>query len=327
MPSFIQKLPRLSRDRDALLRGAAIILGLFFIASTALASKGTEASLYILIMTNVSVGGFIWFTIIAKLGGIRRILEMRMLYATVAFVLGIYSAITTGMTIRWYESISGFQENGEFLNDIIYYVFRVGLQEETIKMLFILPLVPFILRRRSEAEMLLISSCVGLGFAVEENIAYFFTENGSSLPRLLTANFLHIAMTGSIGLALFRFLRWPKSRWEEFILTFIAIFVLHGLYNAFISVSNISNYSIISLIILGALGHRHFDLIASTREPAPQKISPLGVLIIGSAVMIGLTWVIARSFSDWQTSLQVTGSSTLSFAMIAFLYINRLRSE
>ena len=51
-----------------------------------------------------------------------------------------------------------------------------------------------LLMRNSRLEMIVVAGCVGLGFAVWENLSYF-AQYGSAVafPRFLTANFFHFA--------------------------------------------------------------------------------------------------------------------------------------
>jgi RsiW-degrading membrane proteinase PrsW (M82 family) len=328
MPSFAQKLSALSRDRSALIRSSIWILCIFFFVGLLTKSLTQDRDTYWLLMTTVSLAGLVWFVIIAKLGGIQRILELRMLYAGVAVGLGILSAQTTLSVIDWQKSLGILPKpNGEFLNDIIFWISGVGLREETVKMLFIIPLIPFVLRRRNEAEMLLISSCVGLGFAIEENINYLHMNISATMGRMLMANFAHLAWTGALGLALFRFIRWPKTRCEEFIGTFIFVVVTHGLYDAFFAIPELADYGIIGFVLFCVIANRHFDLIQQSRENITHNISPLGVFIIGCTILVGLSWLVACVQFGWQDGLQASGGGALSVATLAFLYINRLRSE
>jgi RsiW-degrading membrane proteinase PrsW (M82 family) len=97
----------------------------------------------------------------------------------------------------------------------------------------VLPFVPIFLIRNQRLETLVIGGCVGLGFAVQENLQYF-AEVGptAAFGRFLTANFFHFAATGLVGLALCDWLRSPVAACFHSSGPSSAVIVAHGCYDA-----------------------------------------------------------------------------------------------
>lgn len=270
--------------------------------------------------------GLIWFVVLSKLGGVRRPTEARLWLCFAGVLLGMLSAKATLIAVVLQEHLFGLKENGEFVNDLVFFVSGVGLREETLKLLFIVPLVPFVLRRKSEAEMLAVSACVGLGFAIEENIGYFLGGAGF-FGRLITANFLHLALTGALGLAFFRFCRWPRTRWEEFLGTFVAAVVLHGIYDALLTLPELRHLDMLALVLFVVIAYRFLQLVKEAREPGYQVISPLGVFIIGCALLTGAVWIYSAWVFPLRDAIKLVGSDALGIATLGFLYVNQFKDE
>jgi RsiW-degrading membrane proteinase PrsW (M82 family) len=275
---------------------------------------------------------FIWFIILAKLGGVERLRSGRLLLYSAALVAGCLSIPLTHVFIIWQEEMFGFKENGEFLNDLLYCISGIGLREETAKILLFLPFVFFIAKRRTQIEILIAAGCVGLGFATIENIAYFDDPTrggpGAAFPRLVSAAFLHISLTGILGLALCRFWHYPKRCWEELVGTFVAVVLIHGIYDALIIVPQLSEQlGILAFVVLVLTIRHYFRKLAATRGPVSQTISPLAVYVLGSALVIGAAWIFAMRHYDLDTALDGVGKGALLSGILAFLYINELRNE
>ena len=204
--------------------------------------------------------GLIWFIIIGQFSGFRR--DQLILYF-VALLLGVFSTVLTVFILTLQENVYGFlKESEEVIPGFIYYISGVGLREEVAKLLCFLPLVPFLLKRGNEMEVLIVAGFVGLGFAIEENLSYFARSEGSStIGRFLTANFLHLSLTALLGLAAVRFFRYPSRRWEEFVGTFLIVVIAHGLYNAVISF--VDGGGFFTIVIYTLIAYRFFNVANS----------------------------------------------------------------
>ncbi len=275
--------------------------------------------------------GLIWFIVLAKLGGVERLPSSRLMLYFLCLIAGFLSATFTLLLVVWQDHVLGFSLNGDFVNDLLYCFSAIGLREEVAKILFFLPFVPFIAKRFTQLEILIAAGCIGLGFAINENINYFYGPNGSpasALPRLLTASFLHISLTGLLGLAICRFWHYPKRCWEEAVGTFVAVVLVHGLYDALIIVRELAELGgILSIVVLALTVREFFRKIAATRATQRQAISPLAVFVLGSAMVVGAAWIFAMYYYDLDTALDGVGRGALNSAILAFIYINEMRDE
>jgi RsiW-degrading membrane proteinase PrsW (M82 family) len=171
-----------------------------------------------------AMAGLIWFLVIHMGACVPVRLWWRGL---LGFGLGVMSIPLTLFLITAEQNWFGVQSS--FDNpDIIYCISGIGLREETAKLVLFVPML-FLLRKAQAAHVLAVAASVGLGFAVEENINYF--AGGSDVwVRFISANFLHFALTGLTGLALWQTVR--NSKWlPHFAWIFVGAVMYHGLYD------------------------------------------------------------------------------------------------
>ena len=262
----------------------------------------------------------VWFWILTKILFVPSWRSRAVLYGVLGLMLGVLSTTFTLFAVVWQESIWGLEENGEWINDFLVNVMGVGMREETIKLLFLLPLVPWLYRSRDPKTILLATSCIGLGFAVQENIGYF----GSTFARFVTANFFHIVLSGTLGFAFCRFLYTPGKEWNRFLATYILVVIVHGSYDFLLGIGQDGGIFAIILFCLSA--YFYFDLVEKHCTANRQVISPMAVFVVGCSLIFGCTLiavaVVVPSFRDTVSS---SGYQFLATVPLMFLYINRFR--
>ncbi len=267
--------------------------------------------------------GGIWFVIIVQMAGF----EKRAIFTCLlAVVFGMVSASFTLLVYLYQEEVRGFTMGGDLVQQFIYCVAGIGLREETLKLLLFAPLL-LLLRGRSEIEALVAASMVGLGFAILENVNYYHAGTHSSpWVRFLTANFLHLSLTGLLGRALYRFTQYPSRRWEEFLATFILVVAGHGVYDLLLMSPELVDYEILYIIVFAALAYRYLEVAEQFRVSGrSQTISPMGIFVIGSTVLVGTVLLFAAWELPIRDALLSVGEGTLALAPVAFIFINRFR--
>ncbi|MES2709807.1 MAG: PrsW family glutamic-type intramembrane protease [Verrucomicrobiota bacterium] len=239
-------------------------------------------------------------------------------------LLGVGSVVVTLLFLMLQESRGGLMENGTADNDFIFYIAGVGLREEAAKLICFLPLLP-LLRRRTPGLALVAASCVGLGFALEENLSYYQSGGaGAALARFVTANFMHLAMTGLLGYSLFRFLRYPKNYGPAFLAVFAAMVVVHGFYDFCLSGYS-KDAASLPMYVLAGLAYFYFQTVRSEQDGAPQVLSAHSVFLLGSAVLVGslLNYLVADL--GWHLSLIILWPALLSIILLNALFVWFLR--
>jgi len=267
----------------------------------------------------------VWFVIVTQFAGF----ESRQwpLYGA-SVVLGLLSATATIYVVVIQEHVlEVMRPGGDVLSGILYYVAGVGLREELLKLLFFVPLLPWLIRRGRAIDAVVSAGLVGLGFSLNENLGYFHRGGESSaVGRLLTANIAHVSWTGLIGFTLFRVV-WFKGRyWDEVVGTFLVVVLAHGFYDALIGVPQLAReFGIGAMIILALSVWKYFDVTESHFRPSGVRISVLAVFVLGTALMVGLTFNLVvfgqRPFPAGFYFL----ISAVELLPVAFIFIHRFR--
>lgn len=272
----------------------------------------------------------IWFCIIISLGRAGKHSLIRIPLYGFGFIAGFASTFVVLGLVFWQENGLQFKLNGEIMNDSLYVICGIGLREELIKLLFFSPFLFILLKRRCPMEALATAACIGLGFACSENLLYFGPGSEADVfPRFLTANFFHASLTGIAGLSLFYFSLWPRTRWEGFIGAFILVVIAHGAYDALVGlVPQLAKpLGIFSIIIFALTSNYYLNFAKKVREGSSSAISPLGIFVIGSSTLIGVTWILACYLNPIREVITTIGHSTLSLGAMAFIFINQFRNE
>ncbi len=166
------------------------------------------------------------------------------------FGMGILSGVLATVFYDLAGSYGGVNLNGKGLHDLGFYVFEVGLFEETAKIIPVLVAV-FVWRKWNESVDILIFAAVSaLGFACIENVGYFSqVAIGLILGRSLSAVVMHVCLTTLAVYGLFhqRYVRDSSGPIWVFG-CFGAAVLAHGLYDFFIS--SAMGLSILSTAIL-----------------------------------------------------------------------------
>lgn len=267
--------------------------------------------------------GAVWVGIVGQFAGFGK---RRFILYGAALLLGVMSASATLFVVVIQENIRGFTIGEDMWSQLVYCIAGIGLREETIKLVFFAPLVPFVLRR-PEIEGLVVAAFVGLGFALQENVGYYLGRDFSPWSRFFTANFFHLAITGILGLALVQFVRWPRTRWEELLATFLAVVVVHGVYDAFLLIPElIVEFSIFVLLILALIAYRFFDQAEHLAHPDRSRvISPLGVFVLGATLLGGVVMISSCWGMSFNSALVDFVGSGLGIFPVVFVFINRFR--
>ena len=276
-------------------------------------------------------GGLIYFYLLLKITGLMPPSRQILAIGIVGVVLGAASTVAVLTFLTWQEAVLGFKENGEMINDCIYYVLGVGVREEALKAIFFLPLVPFLYRSRNPQLTIFAAACIGLGFAAYENLGYSF-RGFNSVGRFVTANFLHISLTGLLGFAICRFLYTPRKEWDRLLGTFVAVVLIHGVYDILavgaIDGMQAETQGFFAIFVFVYTCHHFFNHLQKHCQLKRQTISPMAVFVIGCSLLYGLSLISASlTNTSLRSAIELTTPQIFGSIPIMFLYINRFRNE
>lgn len=268
-----------------------------------------------------AVAGAVWvfFLFHASFDSDRRRELLAMCVA--GFALGIVSTWLTIFLI-YVEEHYDYGEGETLLSQAIYCFRGIALREEFAKLVCFLPLVPWVVTRGGPLAWLLVPSCVGAGFAAEENINYFRSTLGSALSgRFLTANFLHLALTGLVGQALCQAIRWPRTHLATFAGMLLIVIAVHGFYNLFFIIPTLQDYSIASYIIFILLGNYYFAVLHQNRPDRRPSLSLTMTFCAGLALCLAVAYAILTARFGMSGATDVLVPGTIASAILVIMFV------
>ena len=205
----------------------------------ALAFRGATA--YGLLGAVLTLG--VWFVYLQWIDGLK---PKRLRYSGIILAGGmIFSCFSAPL----YDAFAvGLHPDGRYQKDLLYYIFVVGLIEETLKVLPVL-LVLWLTRAIDQpVDYFIYGSVSALGFAFMENLLPGAAwRPGAISTRALGSVILHMTETSLIMYGLFysRY-RVKKKPLRYFLLTFGSACVLHG----FFDFSAAKSWAVLSFLIM-----------------------------------------------------------------------------
>jgi RsiW-degrading membrane proteinase PrsW (M82 family) len=271
-----------------------------------------------------ATAGLCWLAFSLQAAEVRR--DRGRLAACLAGVgLGILSIWPTLFFIYWQEHAWNLRDGVELADAFRYNILGVGLREETAKLLCLLPLLPWMVARRDELGALMASACVGLGFAVEENCNYFVGVGGVDvLGRLLTANPFHMALTGLVGLAVYRAVLWPKQRAPQAVAVFGIAVLAHGAYDALLSIAALADYALGGTIVFAGVIYQFFRELRSLRSPDRDPVSLTATFLGGVCVTAAVTFVYLSGSMGLKVACDMLVNGIAGSAVMAYLFLREM---
>lgn len=271
------------------------------------------------------LAGVCWLVFLLQSLRISGIADWRLWAAFLAIALGVLSIWPTGFLILWQEEVWRMQESAEALPGIRYFILGVGLREEFAKALGLLPLLAVIVSKRDELAALLLSGCVGLGFAIEENVGYIGGSMGTdTLGRFLVASPLHITLTGLIGLAVYRACRDPQTWGLEALVTFLLLVIAHGIYDALVILPAFQEYSFGATIVFALVVYRFFHELRSQRPSGGDIVSLTATFLCSVSLLAAATFIYVSALVGTGTATDVLFANGLSLALMVYLFLREM---
>ena len=267
------------------------------------------------------IAGLVWLLIAIQSIQPRSIASFRIVISLFAVGLGMLSTFPTLLSGLWMEETLGLQHSEGIFENFLFFMLSVGPREELIKLAFVLPILAICLIRKNRLEMLIGAGCVGLGFAIWENLSYFANFGSAvAFPRFLTANFFHLALTGLCGLGLYDFLTNPVKKALPFLGILLAMIVAHGAYDFMASIPGVPILSLGSMIAFMLVSLFFFRTLRGLRDGATDQISIGGTFVVGISILAGCILIFAAreiSFIPAVISLAVT---MFGMVMVGYMF-------
>jgi RsiW-degrading membrane proteinase PrsW (M82 family) len=234
--------------------------------------------------------GIIWFGIWIHALKSEKFISSTII-ALFAFALGVFSTSITVFIIYIEEDLFNLRQGDSLISGLLYFIIGVGLREEFSKIIVFTILIPILIKRKNALEWLIMPGIVGLGFATEENLNYFLHDNTVVIGRFLMTSFGHLAMTALIGESLCYYFYNRTKGLEHFISTFSMIVIMHGVYDACISVDELKFINIVSSILFIYSAYLFFGRLKELRPNSRESISLTTHFIFGITFLFMSTFV------------------------------------
>jgi RsiW-degrading membrane proteinase PrsW (M82 family) len=267
------------------------------------------------------IAGLVWLIISLQAIQPPGIFSFRVILPMLGVVAGMASTFPTLLSGLWMEEMFGLRHSGEIVDDFLFFMLSVGPREEVAKLVFFLPFVPILLFRKSRLEMLITAGCVGLGFAVWENLIYF-KQFGSAVafPRFLTANFFHLALTGLNGLAFCDLLRNPVRGFLPLIGTFVLTVAAHGAYDTLASLEHLRIMMLGAMIIYMLVALWFFRKLRTLRDGSTDQFSIGATFVIGISLLASTILVLASREIGFIPTMVVFAIVGFGMIMVSYMF-------
>ena len=237
--------------------------------------------------------------------------------AFAALVLGALSAYGTIVALLITEEYLPFSRlEPTLINELIHMILGVGLREELIKLVCFLPLAPFLLRA-NDRTVLTVAALVGLGFAIEENILYYADYGGTAIvARFLTANFLHMSLTGFVAYYFILALRNGGEAWSDFAAQFGLVVLIHGVYD-FLLGERFQRGELLAMVVHIWLAYQFLLLFARLDQGGARRLPITYVFVGAMALLAGIGYLMlvpemGPAEAARQTVLQLVGVAMIT---------------
>lgn len=273
------------------------------------------------------ISGAIWTLLILSLFPHFRTVYIPL--SLLALTLGWISTWPTIWSDIWMNQQFGLKQGNDFLSSLLYFLVSVGLREEVCKLLLFTPFLFRVIKPGRDLEALLFGALVGLGFAIEENINYFNSYQGSGVVviRFVSANLLHLSLTAVTSLALTRAIRDP-GKWIADSVQVLAIAIgLHGFYNTLFThpVPGLGDMSYFSGAVLAGCSYLLFREVQTLAPMRGFKISRTAIFCWGFCLLLNLELLGAVAFLPFTQAVYLTGQAALSVVFTGYVFLHQIQ--
>jgi protease PrsW len=276
---------------------------------------------YILLASLIGLG---WFAFCLQAMELKSFKSKEFALAVFAVVLGILSVYPTLFLVVVEDEVFHLVNRGDLPTCLLHNVAGIGLREELCKLLLFSPLLIFLRKSRNTLLVFMLASCVGLGFAIEENVMYFSHSMGiSGAGRYLTANFLHMTMTGMNGVFLWHCMRDPKQYGFHFMNVFAMTVVVHGLYDAFLS-EPLNEYSFLTIVIFILISYQYFHYLRTLRSARRETLTLTGNFLLGVLFMCFVSIIFVSYYTSLFVALSMMLISLIELGIIIYMFLREL---
>lgn len=268
----------------------------------------------------------LWYVILLASTGLRLRQSISYLPAILAGMLSVWLLHTLQVVLQ-YDIDRAIDAELSMAHQMFYWIMYVGVPEEAVKICLFALFLPLLLAQRSAAKAALTAGCVGLGFALNENLQYYQDYGITiAIARLLTANIIHISLTGILGYELYFLFKSRFHRAVGFLLTFGAVTLAHGLYDFCNAETTIEGLEIGGIIIVALAARGYLQRLHEQHDSVTsQPVSRTSIFCFGSSLLVGVLMVIAVLDMNSLKGITMVLKEAISLATVALIYVREFK--
>jgi protease PrsW len=266
--------------------------------------------------------GAIWYIILVHSGSREPMRWWR-------YLPPIFAGIASVWLLSWWQGTLNYASDPASAetptHEILQWIMHVGLPEEGAKLCLFAFFLPVLLHHSSGVKAALTAGCVGLGFAMEENLDYFKNHGTQvAIVRLVMANFVHVSLTGILGWHLYELFRTRFHHATEFLTAFCLVVIAHAVYD-FGTGDSASEWGmdIAGIIVLAACARFYLPLLHDTHgsHAAGHHISRTSVFILGTALLSGILMIVTVWDMRSLNGITVVLGQLIGVAIVGLIYV------
>lgn len=267
-----------------------------------------------------------WFVIALHAGQPHHWLSFRMLAPLLATAIGAAG----GMLAQWLTvaqgEVLGLTPSGAFLADLGIYAGILAPRDTLIQLVLMLPFLPILAARKSALDTLVVTGCVGLGFATAGTLELCKQLSpADSLGRLLTSNFFHFAAAALVGLAVCRCLNRERGSFTAALVSIPAVILTQGVYDAFTRIAGAHVLVVLATIAFLVLSRVFFMELRRHRDSFTDQCFLGATLILSLGALVATVLVAVASEHGLEAAAKALARNLPTLLMVSVVFFGQFK--
>jgi hypothetical protein len=272
------------------------------------------------------VAGLAWLIIALHAGQPHHWFSFRMLAPLIATVLGVAGGLGAQFLNIAQKELFGLSPSGVFLMDLGIYAGVNAPRDTLIQLLLMVPFLPVLVARKSALDTLVVTGCVGLGFAIPGTLELCKQlAPADSLGRLLTANFFHFAAAALVGLAVCRCLAREKGSLASAATTIPSVVLTLGVYDAFTRIAGAHVLIVLASIAFLILSRVFFIELRKWRDSFTDQCFLGATLVVSLGALVATVLVAASTEHGFETASAALVRNLPTLLMVSVVFFGQFK--
>ena len=267
-----------------------------------------------------------WLIIALHAGQPHHWWSLRVFAPLLATILGIAGGFAAQFLTIAQKDLLGLSPSGAFLTDLGIYAGVIAPRDMLLQLVLMVPFLPILLKRRSALDTLVITGCVGLGFALPGTLELCRQlAPADSMGRLLTSNFFHFAGAALIGLSICRCLNREPGSFASAVVTVPSVILIQGVYDAFTRIPGAHVLVVLATIAFLILSRVFFIELRNWRDSFTDQCFLGATLVISLGALVATVLVAAASEHGFETASAALARNLPTLLMVSVVFFGQFK--